>query len=66
MKKALGGLFFLSALLIAGNAFATGSIIDLSSVTVDTNMVGTLGATVITALAGIWGIRKVVKFVNRS
>jgi len=51
---------------VAQDSFATGSIIDLSSVEVDTDMVGVLGATVITALAGLWGVRKVVKFINRS
>ena len=52
--------------VMAGSAMATGSLINLSSVDVDTSMVATLGLTVITALAAIWGVRKVVKFINRS
>ena len=54
--------------LIGSNAFASGSggLIDVSSVAVDTSMVATLGLTVVTALAALWGLRKVVKFINRS
>lgn len=49
----------------AGNAMATG-LIDVSAVDVDTTMVATLGLTVITGLAAMWGVRKVIKLVNRS
>lgn len=42
------------------------SIIDVSTMTPDVTMVGTLGAAICTGLLGIWGVRKVIKLVNRS
>lgn len=42
------------------------SIIDVSLMTPDVTMVGTLGGAICTGLLGIWGVRKVIKLVNRS
>lgn len=42
------------------------SIIDVSTLEPDTSMLGVLGLAVCTGLLGIWGIRKVIKLVNRS
>lgn len=51
----------------AGAAMAAGSsIIDVSTMTPDVSMVGTLGGAICTGLLGIWGVRKVIKLVNRS
>lgn len=51
--------------LVAGSAHAA-SIIDVSTMTPDVTMVGTLGGAICTGLLGIWGVRKVIKLVNRS
>jgi len=42
------------------------SIIDVSAMSPDVTMVGTLGGAICTGLLGIWGVRKVIKLVNRS
>lgn len=42
------------------------SIIDVSTMTPDVTMVGILGGAICTGLLGIWGVRKVIKLVNRS
>jgi len=47
----------------AGNAFAA---VDLTGVTLDTSTPETLAATILVGLGVIWGIRKVVKLINRS
>ena len=68
-KKIRNGLFTAMAAtaLMATNAFADGGGgVDLSGVTLDTTTVGTLAATVLTGLGVIWGIRKVIKLINRS
>lgn len=48
---------------LAVNSFAA---VDLVGFTVDTATPETLAATILTALGVIWGIRKLVKLVNRS
>jgi hypothetical protein len=60
MKKLL-----LSAALVAMPvmAFATG---DWYDITLSTTPVTTAAGVVITALAAVWAIRKVIKLVNRS
>ena len=40
--------------------------VDLTGVTLDTTTPDTLAATVLGGLAVIWGIRKVIKLINRS
>lgn len=47
-------------------ALAADSIIDVSGMTPDISMVGVLGGAICTGLLGIWGVRKVIKLVNRS
>ena len=62
MKKIIVSVLA-SLSLFASNAFAA---VDLTGVTLDTTTPETLAATVITGLGVIWGIRKLVKLVNRS
>jgi len=50
-------------LAMAGNAMAA---VDLTSVTMDTATPETLAATILAGLGVMWGIRKLVKLVNRS
>ena len=52
--------------LVCSGAALADPLVDVSTVAVDTSMVGTLGATIVTALASLWGVRKVIKMVNRS
>ena len=61
---AVGG----SLVASAGAALATppASIIDVSAMEPDITMVGVLGGAICTGLLGIWGVRKVIKLVNRS
>ena len=55
------------AVLAAVPAMAdTTPIIDTAGLTPDVSMVGTLGLAICTGLLGIWGVRKVIKLVNRS
>lgn len=60
MKKVLFGL---AGLLTPASAFAA---IDLTGVTVDVATVETLIGIVLAGLVVIWGVRKVIKTVNRS
>lgn len=50
---------------LAGVANAT-PWIDVSSIDVDTAPVATLGLTIITALAAMWVLRKLIKTTNKS
>jgi hypothetical protein len=49
--------------IITAPAYAA---VDLTGVTLDTATPETLAATVLTGLGVIWGIRKLIKLVNRS
>jgi len=53
----------LVALLVPVSAFAA---LDLSSVSVDTAPIFQLALIIITAIASIWAIKKVIKLGNRS
>ncbi len=65
MKKMLLVLVFaLSFVLGASVAFATG--LDLTGVVIDTTPVFSMATIVITAIAAIWAIKKVIKLGNRS
>jgi hypothetical protein len=48
---------------VVGNAVAA---VDLTSVTIDTSTPETLAATILAGLGVMWGIRKLVKTMNRS
>jgi hypothetical protein len=50
-------------LLAAGNALAA---VDLTGVTLDSTTPETLCATILIGLGVMWGIRKVIKTMNRS
>ncbi len=50
---------------MVSNALALPAV-DLTGVTVDTATVGTAAGIVITGLATLWGIRKLIKLFNRS
>ena len=62
MFKVLLALLVMS-FVAAGNAMAA---VVLTGVTLDTATPEALAATVLTGLGVIWGIRKLVKLVNRS
>ena len=62
MKK-IYGLFLMLFALIPAQVMAA---VDLTGVTLDTTTPETLAATVLTGLGIIWGIRKLVKLINRS
>lgn len=51
---------------VAASASSALAVVDLTGVTVDTASVYTLAGTVLTGLGGLWGVRKLVKFINRS
>jgi hypothetical protein len=53
----------LGSAVMASNAMAA---VDLTGVTLDTTSPETLAATVLTGLGVIWGIRKLIKLINRS
>ena len=67
-KKLIGFLSFIMGFcfVMVGQAAASTSIVDVSGVTVDTTMLGTVGALIAAGLGGLWGWRKFVKSVNRS
>lgn len=66
-KKAFS-LLVLFCLFAVPSAFATGGGggVDLSQVSLDTASPLALTATVLGGLGVIWGIRKVIKLINRS
>lgn len=55
----------LSAVAVFG-ATAAHAAVDLTAVTVDTTSPEALAAVVLAGLAAIWGIRKLIKLINRS
>lgn len=63
-KNVKAGLVGVGAsIAAAGTSFAA---VDLTAVTLDTTSPETLAATVLTGLGVIWGIRKLIKLINRS
>jgi hypothetical protein len=52
-----------AVLAVVTNASAA---VDLTGVTLDTTSPETLAATVLGGLGVIWGIRKLIKLINRS
>lgn len=70
MKKSILPVLFTLFMLFVGVGVAMAnpptSIIDVSNLKPDVSMVGTLGAAICTGLLGIWGVRKVIKLINRS
>lgn len=62
LTKVLTGVVA-SSVAAAGSAMAA---VDLTSVTVDSTTPETLAATILVGLGVIWGIRKLVKLINRS
>ena len=63
MKKVVGVVSGSMFTLLAGVAMAAP---DLTSFTVDTTSVDTMAGIVLAGLAGLWGIRKLIKTINRS
>lgn len=62
---------FKKALAVAGTITAAAATnasaaVDLAGVTLDTTSPELLAATVLGGLGVIWGIRKLVKLINRS
>ncbi len=69
MKNALKKCLKIAAgtgFVVAGFAANSMAAVDLTAVTLDTATPETLAATVLTGLGVIWGIRKLIKLVNRS
>jgi len=62
MKKLFVGIG-VAVVGFASNCFAA---VDLTGITLDTTTPETLAATILAGLAVMWGIRKVIKTVNRS
>jgi hypothetical protein len=51
---------------VAASASGAFAAVDLTGVTFDTTSPETLAATVLAGLAVMWGIRKLIKLINRS
>jgi hypothetical protein len=64
-KKIVGAIVAGTA-AVAGAAGSASAAVDLTAVTLDTTSPETLAATVLTGLGVIWGIRKLIKLINRS
>lgn len=62
-RKVVQSGLVVGTIAAAGNAMAA---VDLTAVSLDTATPETLAATVLTGLGVIWGIRKLIKLVNRS
>jgi hypothetical protein len=63
MKKVFPVVVGVVSALSAGSALAAP---DLTGFSVDTASVDTIAGIVLLGLAGIWGIRKLIKTINRS
>lgn len=63
MKKYFVGLATAGCSLMATGAFAA---VDLTGYTVDTATPETLCGIVLAGLGVMWGIRKLIKLINRS
>jgi hypothetical protein len=64
MKKLAGVVGGVAGVgMMAVNSFAA---VDLTGVTLDTTSPETLAATVLGGLGIMWGIRKLIKLINRS
>lgn len=63
MKKLLMGLVTAGAALTATSAMAA---VDLVGFTVDTATPEALAAIILAGLGVMWGIRKLIKLINRS
>lgn len=66
MFKKIGKTVCFIGVGLIGMASSAMAAVDLTGVTLDTTTPETLAATVLTGLGVIWGIRKLVKLVNRS
>jgi uncharacterized membrane protein AbrB (regulator of aidB expression) len=69
LTQAVRLIIFAAIVGILGSLFMTGNAsaaVDLTSVTLDTSSPETLAATVLAGLGVIWGIRKLIKLINRS
>lgn len=68
VKRFFGSVFVMAmffALVVVPGAMAEPAWITLPTA-VNTDDVGTLGGVILTGLALIWGLRKLVKTINRS
>ena len=67
MKNSRKGFFgIVAAVACVAIASPAMAAVDLTSVTLDTSSPETLAATVLGGLGVMWGIRKLVKLINRS
>lgn len=65
MKRLVKSMLVVPAVLV-GTVASSQAALDLTGVTVDTAPVFTMATIVITAIASIWAIKKVIKLGNRS
>lgn len=63
MVKKFGLYVFMAFMAMVSTASAA---VDLTGVTVDSTTPETLAATILVGLGVIWGIRKLIKLINRS
>lgn len=61
--KSLAVMVLSLLVVYASSAFATGGL-DLSGVTLDTSPIFAIALVIITAIAGIWAIKKVIRLVS--
>lgn len=66
MRKLQNLLFALFLFFMTAMPAMADTIIDVTGLKPDVTMVGTLGLAICTGLLGIWGVRKVIKLINRS
>ena len=64
-KHSAFSILFLTFALV-GSALTSNAALDLSTVTLDVSPVFTLAGIIISAIASIWAIKKVIKLANRS
>ena len=64
-KRINQAIIAIGAVAVAGAANAT-ALVDVSSFAVDTASVGTVGGVVVAGLGLMWGLRKLVKTINRT
>ena len=57
----LGGVF--ASLPVAVNSFAIG--LDLTGITIDTSPIFSVATLIITAIAGVWAIKRVITLLNK-
>jgi hypothetical protein len=66
IMNGMRALVLTGVVAVASFASSSSSGVDVSKVHLDTTTLLTLAGTIATGLGVIWGIRKVIKLLNRS